>query len=272
MLRKSLNFDIKSLDEDSYIIEGYASIFGNIDRAGDIVLPGAFTNSLPAFLEDGVICYQHETNLTIGKPLDAKEDDHGLWFKAQLIKEIEAARDCFALMKAGVIKKFSFGYDIVASEWLYTDNLETYLGADYRSTTSMADITKALDWGRALKTLDLYEISPVSIPCNPKADLTSVKSGLRAGLRFDEFADATLAVAQEFAKDAKEIRAIRSKEGRTLSESSRTRLKTVRDALGEGVTQLDTILAETDPQKGHKRRLAAFAQALELEAEIMASS
>ena len=45
---KLLKFDQAqiSLDEDTGRISGYGSVFGNIDLGGDIVMPGAFKNSL----------------------------------------------------------------------------------------------------------------------------------------------------------------------------------------------------------------------------------
>ena len=40
------NFEIKGADEKKGIVEGYASIFGNIDSDKDMIMPGAFSKTI----------------------------------------------------------------------------------------------------------------------------------------------------------------------------------------------------------------------------------
>ena len=54
------------------------------------------------FLASGVILWQHNPNVPIGKPLEAREDEKGLWFRAT-IEDTSAGMDARKLMKAGVI-------------------------------------------------------------------------------------------------------------------------------------------------------------------------
>jgi Escherichia/Staphylococcus phage prohead protease len=71
-------------DDDCWTISGYASTFGgDPDRAGDIVMPGAFTKSLRAGLPQ--LLFNHQTSeCPIGAIVDAHENKRGLWFKAEL--------------------------------------------------------------------------------------------------------------------------------------------------------------------------------------------
>src|SRR6266478_5874849 len=68
-------------------LEGYASVFGNVDLGGDVVLLGAFKKTL----SDGSRSKQplpliadHDTSTegVIGSVRQAKEDGIGLWIKA----------------------------------------------------------------------------------------------------------------------------------------------------------------------------------------------
>lgn len=43
---KHFKFEIKAEDDGDMTVSGYASIFGNRDRVGDVVVAGAFTKSL----------------------------------------------------------------------------------------------------------------------------------------------------------------------------------------------------------------------------------
>jgi hypothetical protein len=167
-------------------------------------------------------------------------------------------------MKAGVIKKFSIGFEVLESEPLTVENLPSFLGEE----ASANEIAKGLSWGYALKRIELFEVSPVSIPANPKCDLTSIKSGLRDGLKFDEFAELVLATNTEFVKDAKEIRALRAKEGRSLSSATRSRLQEASAAMKTAVADIDALLDETNPEKGAQRARACLIEAEVLEAEL----
>jgi hypothetical protein len=50
VIRKTLSFDETEIkftgDGNQGIFEGYASVFGNVDSDGDIILPGAYKNTL----------------------------------------------------------------------------------------------------------------------------------------------------------------------------------------------------------------------------------
>lgn len=178
MLQKTLKLEIKAIDAATGIVRAYVAGFGNIDRVGDIIIRGAFLKTLPQFLAEGVVLWNHDTHQPIGKPLDAGEDEKGLWVEFQLILSIPKAKEIFDLMEAGVIKKFSIGYDVKSRVWLTTENMTEYAPEN----ATAGEIAVALNYGAALLEIELYEISPVSIPANPNTSLESIKSKKLADL------------------------------------------------------------------------------------------
>ena len=151
-----VNFSTKAFDSESdgeyYLLEGYASVFGNIDSYGDIMVKGAFTESLaerlPAF------CYQHWMSDVIGVIYEAKEDDKGLFIKAKIPKEHTQGKDVALLIKCGGITEMSIGY-------VELDSIEEKIDG-----VEVVRVTK----------VKLYEVSPVTRAANDQAVFTSFKS------------------------------------------------------------------------------------------------
>jgi len=150
---------VKDLADDG-TFTGYGSIFGNVDRGGDKVMPGAFSESLVQHRREGtkvLMLWQHDAHEPIGVWEDLAEDAKGLWGRGRLILEVQKAREVHALMKVGAIGGLSIGYR-------------------ERDADQDGNV-------RLLKKLDLYEISPVSFPMNRRARIEAVKSE-----RMEEFA------------------------------------------------------------------------------------
>lgn len=158
---KQLDFecDLKFADggEQDGVVEGYASKFGLLDRGGDIVMPGAFKASLADWRKKKAMppmLWQHDSCEPIGVWTDLEEDDVGLKAKGQLILDVPQATICRALIKAKAVKGLSIGY--VTQDYEYD-----------RETGA-----------RRLKKLDLWEISPVTFPMLPEAQISSVKGDI----------------------------------------------------------------------------------------------
>lgn len=142
--------EIKSLDEGGYF-EGYASVFGVQDSDGDVIVKGAFTNTLGTGKKPKML-WQHDTREIIGKWTELSEDDNGLWVKGSLIMETQRGREAYALLKAGVLDAMSVGFNIVGAGQ----------GESMR--------------GRVIDEVDLWEISLVTWGANPEALVTNVKT------------------------------------------------------------------------------------------------
>lgn len=133
-------------------VEGYASLFGVIDQARDMVMPGAFADSLR---RRGVrrvpMLFQHDPAEPVGVWLDLHEDDRGLYARGRLIPEVVRARELLALLDAGTADGLSIGF---------------------RTLKARVDPQTRV---RKLYALDLWEISLVTFPLLPGARLRALK-------------------------------------------------------------------------------------------------
>jgi HK97 family phage prohead protease len=98
-------------------LEGYASVFGNLDQGGDVVMPGAFKKTLADWsraVQPLPLIADHNmsTEGVIGSVRQAKEDGIGLWIKAGFSKTPKA-QDIRTKMIEGHLKGMSFTYDAV---------------------------------------------------------------------------------------------------------------------------------------------------------------
>lgn len=162
MIFKGVGIDPNLVDENEGIVEGYGSIFGNVDSDGDIIVKGAYTKTL---MENGPrVRYvnQHRIDQPLGKFEVLMEDEIGLKFQAR-VPLTTLGKDVLLLMKSGVLNENSVGILPIQKE--YTN-----------------------DGIRLLKEVKLYEISCVTLAANPMALITNAKGELDTDLyakRFD---------------------------------------------------------------------------------------
>jgi len=149
---KSVMFELESTDEKTGEFSGYASVFGNVDGGGDIVEKGAFAKTIVEDFDRIKILSQHDQcALPIGKPLELREDDKGLYIRGK-ISDTQKGRDIQTLLKDGVLNELSIGYDAV----------------DYAVDESTGI--------RHLKEIKLWEVSIVTWAMNDQATIDDVKS------------------------------------------------------------------------------------------------
>lgn len=154
------HFEVKAVSEpgDGESIgkfEGYASTFGNADRVDDIIVKGAFANTLKDHQDRNRqirMLSQHDRHNLIGgfPSQDAFEDDRGLFVKGNVNLDTQRGREAFSLMKQGVLEDMSIGFIIRDSEM--NDGMQF------------------------IKEAELFEISLVTEPANPEAQITAIKA------------------------------------------------------------------------------------------------
>lgn len=148
---KRLSFKMDEYDEEEGIFSGYGAVFENVDSGGDIIEPGAFAKALAAGWERvKILALHNDCWLPIGKPLELREDEKGLFLKAK-ISDTSMGKDIKILLKDGVLNELSIGYEPVVFEF------------------DQAGI-------RHLKEVDLWEVSVVTWAMNPEAVITDYKS------------------------------------------------------------------------------------------------
>lgn len=139
---KFQRFDADLVQADGLVISGYASVFGDSDRGGDMVMSGAYGASLKRLKAEGrgvKMLWQHDPAQPIGVWDEVREDARGLWVKGRLLDAIDRGREAAALIAAGAIDGLSIGYRTLRA-------------------------TKSDTGGRALHELDLWEVSLVTFP------------------------------------------------------------------------------------------------------------
>jgi uncharacterized protein len=130
------------------LFTGYASLFGKRDATGDIVMPGAFAESLKKL---GV----ENPSEPVGTWLDIYEDERGLFVQGRLDKNVQRGRELFSLLENGGLDGLSIGFKTVAAK--------------------QERLTKT----RRLLIIDLWEISLVTFPMLEGARVSAVKSRAR---------------------------------------------------------------------------------------------
>lgn len=100
---------LASLNRDEF--EGYASLFGVADGAGDVMAPGAFAKSLRTRgIERIRMLYQHFAHEPIGVWGEIREDSRGLYVRGRLSTDIARGRDVLALLNDGALNGLSIGF------------------------------------------------------------------------------------------------------------------------------------------------------------------
>lgn len=140
------------LKDDGYV-EGYASTFGNIDLAGEVIAPSAFTKTLKQRSQPVRFLWQHDTREPIGVIEDMRVDRKGLWFRARF-DDTTRGQDARKSMKSGSTDSFSIGFRVISWKSEVVEEREVI------TFTEVA----------------LLEISQVTFPCNELATMTAVKA------------------------------------------------------------------------------------------------
>ncbi len=175
----------------------YASVFGNVDSYRDMVIKGAFSDTLAAWQKAGTpipVYWSHlmsaDPLMNLGEITKAVEDEHGLLVTAQLdVEENPKAAYVHRLLKGGRVKQMSFAYDVEEAAWVHSDDLGDY---------------------QELRKLKLHEVSVVPVGANQETEVIGVKAA----------ASALLA----------------AKAGRVLSAKNLTSLREARDAIDAVIT------------------------------------
>ena len=164
-------------EEAEGIVEHLISVFGVLDLGGDITHPGSFAKTLDE--RKGAIrvldSHQRYSALgSIGLPLDIwevpkeglpdavlekyPEATGGVMAKTQFLIETPEGKGVFLRIKRGAIQEFSFAYDTLDSD------------------TSKVEIDGKNVKVRNLRTIRLWEYSPVVFGMNPATAVVSAKS------------------------------------------------------------------------------------------------
>lgn len=148
-MNQRLEFKADIAVDDEGLITGLAWPFGSADRVGDEIAPGAFKSAAAPL----PLLFAHDPKQALGAWTGLVETARGLEVRGQLlVNDIPRAKEVRALLKVGGVDGLSIGF-----------------------ITKKAVARKG--GGRLISSLDLVEISLVSVPMHPGARVTSAKTG-----------------------------------------------------------------------------------------------
>lgn len=237
--------------------EAYASVFGNKDSYGDVVLPGAFNDTLTGWKDSGnliPLLFGHnmsDPDYNIGHVEDAKEDDRGLLTLNQLDLENPKAVQTYRLIKGRRINQMSFAYEV----------LEGGFASRQKSPDDEDSETEEI---YELRKLKLYEVSVVPIGANQETEITAVKAAALAEAQL-------LAGGRLGAKEFDSLLKTYHKIGDLLIASRHAMLEDPASSKGQGKTEEPPAAKVEDPrpdESAKARKLALEMKLLELKGEI----
>lgn len=145
-------FEVKSVDDETGMFKGRASVFGVLDSFMDKVKRGAFKETIKEKGAEGIrMLWHHQRNLPIGVWTSIKETTRALEVEGTLATGIQLGKEAHELLKMGAIDGLSIGF---------------------RTRKSQIDEVSGV---RTLLDIDLKEISLVTFPALEPARITSVK-------------------------------------------------------------------------------------------------
>ena len=204
MLTKNATVQLKAGPDDG-LSEGqftaYASVFGNVDSYGDVVVKGAFANDLARWEKSGnsiPLLFGHnmsDPDFNIGAVVKAEEDSVGLKVTAQLDLENPKAKQVYRMLKGRRIDQMSFAYDVIEGGPATKDGEDVY----------------------EIRDLKLYEVSVVTVGANQETEVLAVKQ--------------MPVVADRMLTDIKA--------GRVLSAKNESELRGAHEAIGRVLSALD---------------------------------
>jgi uncharacterized protein len=220
----TIPLEIKSLHDREF--SGHGSIFGNVDLGGDIVVPGAFKRSLAQHQKSGglpAMFWMHDPSRVAGKWTEMSEDRDGLRVKG-VLADTPLGNEIHTLLKMDAVKGLSIGY-----------------------RTLDQDFDK--DGNRLIKEAELWEVSVVSLPMNPLAQVAHVKSQLSA--------------AGEYVPTPREFERILREVGCSHSVSKRIVSKMFEGEEARDEPAAEIITSEPRDESDEEKEIALAVKALE---------
>jgi HK97 family phage prohead protease len=144
----SQTIEIKSLTQAEGAFSGYASIFNKLDAHNDIILPGAFAETIKKN-SDIKLLWQHQCDEPIGVITKLEETLHGLYVEGSILIEINRGKEAYELLKSQIVNGLSIGFEVI--DCFYNNDV------------------------RYIKAVKLWEVSIVTFPANENAKIKDVK-------------------------------------------------------------------------------------------------
>lgn len=105
----------------TFPISGYASVFNVVDHHGEMMLHGAYKESLKNASQRIAkrplpLLWHHDPKKPIGIITNLREDPHGLYIEGQIYQGSLQAEKCIHFLKTGLVSGLSVGYKLHQSK------------------------------------------------------------------------------------------------------------------------------------------------------------
>lgn len=166
------DLECKSDDGDQYTFSGYLAVYNNVDQGLDVIMPGAFKDSLrewkkkgyypPMLKQHGGFKINADDLEPIGKWTLMREDDKGLYVEGKLFSTT-SGRNIWTVLKESDPGSMGMSIGYRARDYKYVE------GKKYGKRYSDYTI-------RELNKINLIEGSVVTFPMNTEATIDAVKN------------------------------------------------------------------------------------------------
>jgi hypothetical protein len=226
-----VDFDLK---DDGAVVVAF-SRFNEIDRDADVTYPEAIASGKSIPMSD----FGHTSwparggRLPTGKGVTRVDGDLAIFDGGFFLKTAQGANAYETVKAMGDDQEWSYGFDVKD----YEPRPKNFPGAK-----------------RGLKSLDVFEVSPVLIGAGKSTGTLAIKELL--GLdeddllvgSFTEQAERVLTALKDLHVREEDIIDLRLKEGRKISSERRARLAAQTELLRELLAGHESLLAETEPK------------------------
>lgn len=166
------DLECKSDDGDQYTFSGYLAVYNNVDQGFDVIMPGAFKDSLrewkkkgyypPMLKQHGGFKINADDLEPIGKWTLMREDDKGLYVEGKLFSTT-SGRNIWTVLKESDPGSMGMSIGYLAIDYKYVE------GKKYGKRYSDYTI-------REINKINLIEGSVVTFPMNTEATIDAVKN------------------------------------------------------------------------------------------------
>lgn len=156
---KTVPLRIKDIDTRERTVSGYFASFDSIDSDQDVIRRGAFTKSIqengPDSSSNRKIAHlrNHDWDRQIGKILELREDETGLFFRSSLGRSTEG-NDAFLDYQDEILREHSIGFNYIPDKINFVEDIRTPEGGFF-------EVTEVKLWEGSGVTFGANSLTPV---------------------------------------------------------------------------------------------------------------
>lgn len=157
--------------EDEAGFDGHAASWWSVDSYGTAMAPGAFKKTITERREKIPVLWNHNYNAPVGKHLDLKEDDAGLYVNIGIADDGAEGTVLMKRLRYGVPLGLSFGFETIRSR-----KAEEADPLDWSQAPEFFKSPEGREYVRVIEEVRYWESSPVTFPANTDSTIDAIRS------------------------------------------------------------------------------------------------